>query len=85
VSPRYSYFRGYSIFLFSQEGNEPVRVHVAEKSTPMNSSKFWVRADGIELAHNNARLPAHLLKEIETYLALNADDIIAFWNRHMNK
>ncbi|MDR1088182.1 MAG: DUF4160 domain-containing protein [Coriobacteriales bacterium] len=82
MSPRYSYFLDYAIFIYSNEGDEPIHVHVAKTGSPQNNSKFWVRSDSIEIAHNQARIPAHRIKKIETYLALNAEHIIAFWKSH---
>jgi hypothetical protein len=84
MSPRFSYFLNYTVFIYSNECDEPIHVHVAETGSPHNNSKFWVRVDGIEMAHNNARISQQRVKRIETYLALNASRIIDFWNKHFD-
>ena len=43
------------------------------------SSKFWIKKDGVELAHNKARIADRDLSKIEKYLVLNRQMIIARW------
>ena len=45
---------------------------------------FWVKRDGVELAHNNGQIPAKDLRKIESYLLANQDRILAEWFRFFN-
>lgn len=79
MSPNVLRYRDFSIGFFSDEGDEPVHVHVWIGSYRTTSSKFWIKKDGVELAHNKARLSEHDLSKIEKYLVLNRQMIIARW------
>ncbi|MCD8023145.1 MAG: DUF4160 domain-containing protein [Lachnospiraceae bacterium] len=72
-------FRGYSFFFYSKEDNEPVHIHVSKGKPSNNNAKFWIKRDGIELAHNDARIPKKDLKDIYEYLYSNKEDIIYAW------
>lgn len=72
-------FLGYSFFFWSREDGEPPHIHVAKGSPTENATKFWITRDGIELAGNDSRIPAHDLKKIARYILANRDHIIAAW------
>ncbi|MDR1013940.1 MAG: DUF4160 domain-containing protein [Coriobacteriales bacterium] len=79
MSPKYGRFLQYGIFFFSNEVDEPPHVHVSLPGTPNSSSKFWLDATSVRLAHNDARIPSHDLTRIERYLNENVADILEFW------
>ena len=79
MSPNVLRYRNFSIGFFSDEGSEPIHVHVWVGSDRSVSSKFWVKKDGVELAHNKARIADRDLSKIEKYLVLNRQMIIARW------
>jgi hypothetical protein len=80
VSPQYGRFLQYNIFFFSNEPDEPPHVRVSLPGAPNSSSKFWLDASGVRLAHNEARIPPHDLTRITRYLNENAMDILEFWD-----
>lgn len=79
MSPNVLRYREFSIGFFSDEGDEPVHVHVWVGSDRASSAKFWIKKDGVELAHNKARISERDLSKIEKYLVLNRTMIIARW------
>lgn len=77
-------FLGYAIYFWVSEPNEPPHVHVSKGKQTANATKFWIRRDGVELAHNRSRITRKDLKKIEAYLLANQDAILAAWFRIFN-
>ncbi len=74
-------FLGYAIYFWVSEPGEPPHVHVSKGKQTANATKFWIRRDGVELAHNRSRIPRKDLSKIEAYLLANQDSILAAWFR----
>ena len=70
-------FLGYAIYFWANENNEPPHVHVSKGKQTANATKFWIKRDGVELAHNNGQIPDKDLRKIEAYLLANQDRILA--------
>lgn len=77
-------FLGYAIYFLLNENNEPPHVHVSKGRQTANATKFWIRRDGVELAHNRGRIRLKDLLKIEAYLLANQDTILAAWTRQFN-
>lgn len=77
-------FLGYAIYFWANENNAPPHVHVSKGRQTANATKFWIKRDGVELAHNDSQIPANELRKIETYLLANQDTILAAWFRFFN-
>ena len=77
-------FLGYAIYFWANENNEPPHVHVSKGKQTANATKFWIRRDGVELAHNRGRIPRKDLRKIEAYILANQNDILAEWFRLFN-
>lgn len=75
-------FMGYTFFFFSNEGTEPMHIHVCKGSDRNNAAKFWIKRDGIAMEHNNAKIPANDLKKIKKYIVANRSDIIVAWTEY---
>ncbi len=73
--------RGWRVFFYSEEGNEPVHVHAKKAGS---ECKFWLKADvyEIEEAWSHGLTP-QLRREIRKILFENFDLIIEEWNRHL--
>ena len=53
--PNVLIFGSYILFFWSNEGSEPVHIHVAVKRPSRVSAKFWILEDGsCKLANNHA-------------------------------
>ena len=74
-------FLGYTFYFWANENAEPPHIHVSKGKQIPNSTKYFITRDGIELAHNNSRIPASDLKKIERYILANQDTILARWYR----
>lgn len=76
-------FIGYSFFFWSNEssGNhlEPIHIHVSKGKPTKDATKIWIKPNGIELCHNNSKIPAKDLTLIMKYIAQNRDKIIGKW------
>ena len=75
-------FLGYAIYFWGQ--GEPPHVHVSKGRQTAGVTKFWIRRDGVELAHNDGQISAKDLRKIEAYLLANQDTILAAWFRFFN-
>ena len=47
-------FRGYVIYFWAGDGNEPLHVHVSLGAPSPVSAKFWLTKDGRAILANNA-------------------------------
>lgn len=72
-------FLGYKIYFWSNENGEPMHVHVSKGAQSKDATKFWIKRDDIEMAHNKSQIPQSDLKKIQKYLWANRDIIIAKW------
>ena len=64
-------FLGYTFYFYSNESGEPVHVHVSKGKPSENSTKFWIKRDGVELEHNKGNIPKSDLKKIQKYICAN--------------
>ena len=74
-------FLGYVFFFWSNEEGRP-HVHVCKGRPSHCSAKFWISADGVSLAHNNAQIPSSDLRKIAAYIEGNRQRILAAWAEH---
>lgn len=56
-------FMGYTFYFYSNENGEPIHIHVAKGKPSANSTKFWIKRDGIVLEHNKGNIPKSDLKK----------------------
>lgn len=75
---------GYIIYFWSNEGNEPVHVHVCKGKPTPNATKIWVKKDGPQVEHNRSRIPKKDLKLILSWLAINANRVITRWHEYFD-
>lgn len=66
----------YRFFFFSNEGNEPVHVHVEASDS---HAKFWL--DPIRLARSSG-FGNHEIAEIRRIIETRVDEIKDRWNEH---
>ncbi|MBR2216562.1 MAG: DUF4160 domain-containing protein [Selenomonadaceae bacterium] len=72
-------YLGYCIYFWVADGKEPVHVHVSKGEPQKNATKIWIKADGIELANNNSKIPAGDLRQLLTFIEENRDDVVLSW------
>lgn len=77
-------FLGYEIRCVKDEQDDSPCVKVFRGKLTLNTTKFCIRRDGVELAHNRGRIRLKDLRKIETYLLANQDTILAAWYRTFN-
>jgi hypothetical protein len=66
--------RGFKFFFFSQEGNEPVHIHVKKGD---GAAKFWL--EPVKLAHNDGFKKPEL-HDILKILERHEAELIRAWN-----
>jgi hypothetical protein len=71
--------KGYRFFFFSNEGNEPIHIHV-EKTE--NYAKFWL--DSIKIAIHFG-FNSKDLKEIESIIEEHQEQLIEKWDEYFAK
>lgn len=72
-------FLGYCIYFWVGDGAEPIHVHVSKGIPTDKATKIWLKADGVEIAHNNSQIPGRDLKEILAFVEENRDDVVLQW------
>ena len=78
MSPTVFKERGYRFFFFSRE-EERMHVHIASGD---GEAKFWLYPE-IELA-KNYRFSRKQLKEIESLIEANYNELVSAWSRHFS-
>lgn len=79
-------FLNYCIYFWSNEGNEPIHVHVAIKRPSSVSTKFWLlRNGGIKIADNKLGLSKKEIRKLEKFLVVNYDDILEAWKAYFEE
>lgn len=77
--PKVLQVKGYRIFFFSLEGNEPPHVHVEQAE---RYAKFWLNPVSL----NSSRgFRSGELSEIQRILEDNQDLILEKWNEHFSR
>jgi hypothetical protein len=77
--PTVLYLKGYRFFFFSNEGCEPIHIHVEKADC---YSKFWI--DPLFVAANY-RFNSKELREISFIIEENENLIKEKWNEYFNK
>lgn len=73
----------YIVFFWSDEGNEPMHVHVCEGTPRKDATKIWV--EGVpRLEHNRSRIPEQDLNIIMQWLVANRDIVCKKWENHFS-
>ena len=76
-------FMGMSFFFWSNEGNEPIHIHVSRGAPSSNATKIRLRQNSqIELCHNNSKLSDKELAQAMEYIKFNYNSMIAAWYSH---
>ena len=76
---------GYKIYLWTNENNEPIHVHISKGKPSSNSTKVWItKAGQCILANNNSRIPESDLKELFDAISTQYFVIVKRWKEVFN-
>lgn len=75
-------YLGYVIYFWIGDGHEPVHVHVAKGKPTESATKIWIKASGVELAHNDSNIPKNDLKQLIRFISENRTRITERWLAH---
>jgi len=77
--------RGYKIYFWSNEGSEPIHVHIAKGKPTPNGTKVWILSNGgISPGKNTSRIPKKELGILHDIISRNAEMIIIAWCKHIS-
>jgi hypothetical protein len=72
-------YRGYWIYFWLNENNEPIHVHISKGKPTSNSTKIWILENGIQLANNKSDIKEKDLRKLLLFVDNNREDIISSW------
>lgn len=73
--------RGWRIYFYSEEGNEPIHVHARKGGC---EAKFWLLVEEFEIEEAWSHgLKSQLRRELRKIIFDNFDLIVDEWNRHL--
>lgn len=73
--------RGWRVFFYSDERNEPIHVHARKGDA---ECKFWLRVDEFDIDEARAyNLTPRLRREIRKIIFDHFELIVDEWNRHL--
>lgn len=76
----------YIIYFWSNEGNEPVHVHISQGIQTANATKIWLTTNGkCELCHNRSKISQHLLNDIMDFIETQWAEIIKSWKKYFGE
>lgn len=79
-------FNGFKIYFWSNEGNEPIHVHVQKGKHTSASAKFWLLSDETcVLANNKAQLSSKQIRILEKFISVNFEEICDAWKKFFNE
>ena len=76
--PKVANLLGYSIFFWSNEGNEPAHVHVCKGKAHASATKIWL-GEVPHVAHNKSNIPQKDLNLILSWLTVHRDRVLKKW------
>jgi len=79
MSPTILYIRGWRLFFYSNERNEPMHIHTKKGDA---ECKYWLRADLFEIdeAYAYNMTPA-LRREIRQIIFIHFDELVEAWEK----
>ena len=73
----------YIFYLYPNDGDEPVHVHVIDKKKSPNSPKFWMTKNGNAiLANSRVTFSNYEIEKMSDAISANSDLIIKQWKKH---
>ena len=82
--PRLFKIGSYIIFFWSNENNEPIHIHIAQKPSE-NATKIWLtRGGGYLIANNGSKIPNHELNDLLELLPTYYLYICSQWKKYFN-
>ena len=75
---------GYLIYFWSNEGMEPIHVHITKGVPKHSDTKVWI-GPIVHLAHNKGQIPDKDLRRLLRFIAQNKEMIIEEWNQHWSR
>lgn len=79
--PTFLRFRGYRIYFWTHENEEPIHFHICKGNPSSNDTKVWItRNRKMIVAHNKGKIPKSDLARIMIVMNDTIEDYISSWN-----
>jgi len=83
MSPTILYIRGWRLFFYSNEGNEPMHIHAKKGNA---ECKFWIYPDFFDIEEvYSFNLNPSLKREIRQIIFNHFEEIIEAWRTHWKR
>lgn len=77
--------QGYKIYFWSNEGYEPIHVHISKGNPETSSTKVWLTKSGrCMVANNKGNIPATKLRALLRNIENNYFFIIEEWKKYFD-
>jgi len=74
---------GYKVYFWSDDGSEPIHVHIAKGKPTPNATKIWItRNGGCIIASNMSKIPDKELHELMEFISAQFFMICSTWKEH---
>ena len=74
---------GYKIYLWSNENNEPIHVHISKGNLTQNSTKVWLtKSGGCILCNNKSRISKSDLNKLLSIISRHYFLILSKWKEY---
>jgi meiotically up-regulated gene 157 (Mug157) protein len=78
--PTVLYIKGWRLFFYSNEGNEPIHIH-GQKGD--KECKYWLDVDDYAIREAYTyKMNNKDIREVKKIILQNFDDIVQVWNTH---
>jgi meiotically up-regulated gene 157 (Mug157) protein len=79
--PTVLYIKGWRLFFYSNEGNEPIHIH-GQKGD--KECKYWLDVDDYAIRESYTyNMNNKDIREVKKIILQNFDDIVQVWNTHL--
>ena len=80
--PTVLYIRGWRFFFYSDEGNEPIHIHVQKRDS---ECKYWLDIDLYEIREAYSyQMSSRDTREVKKIILQNFDEIVDEWQTFRN-
>ena len=81
--PVYIRYKGWYVYFWTNENDEPIHFHIAEGKPAANATKIWILSNGsFQLENNNSHVPPKILRHILAVMQASVEEYIELWQQY---
>ena len=78
--PVYVRYKGWYVYFWPNENDEPIHFHIAEGNPAENATKIWILSNNsFKLANNHSQVPPKILRHILAVMQASIEEYKALW------